>query len=91
MKPFDGRPQLLRGAFTIDGAPEDTFVRLDGFKKGVIFVNGRILSRYWAVGPQKTAYLPAPFLKPGENELMVLELDGRAGDAALLTDQPDIG
>ena len=90
-RPFDGRPQLLRGAFTVDGAPEDTFVRLDGFKKGVIFVNGRVLSRYWEVGPQKTAYLPAPFMRTGENELIILELDGRSGSAALLTDEPDIG
>ena len=89
--PFEGRPQLLRGAFKVDGEPEDTFVRLDGFKKGVVFVNGRALSRYWEVGPQKTAYLPAPFLKRGENELIVLELDGRGRAAALLTDEPDIG
>ena len=91
IRPFEGRPQLLRGVFTIDGAPEDTFVRLDGFEKGVIFVNGKVLSRHWSVGPQKTAYLPAPFLKQGENELVVLELDGRTADAALLTDVPDIG
>ena len=91
VKPFDGRPRLLRGAFTVDGEPEDTFVRLDGFKKGVIFVNGRVLSRYWAVGPQKTAYLPAPFLKTGENELVVLELDGCDRPEALLTDEEDIG
>lgn len=91
MKPFEGRPQLLRGTFTIDGTPEDTFVRLDGFKKGVIFVNGQCLSRYWEVGPQKTAYLPAPFLKEGENELIVLELDGRESASVLLTDTHDLG
>ena len=91
MKPFDGRPQLLRGMFTVDGEPKDTFVRMDGFKKGMIFVNGQCLSRYWEIGPQKTAYLPAPFLKEGENELIVLELDGRTADAALLTDTPDLG
>lgn len=91
VKPFIGRPQLLRGKFTVEGAPEDTFVRMDGFKKGVIFINGRCLSRYWEIGPQKTAYLPAPFLKEGENELVVLELDGRRKLSALLTDTPDLG
>ncbi len=91
MKPFDGRPQLLRGAFTVDGEPEDTFVRMDGFRKGVIFVNGHPLSRYWEVGPQRTAYLPAPFLRSGENELIALELDGRDRCAALLTNEPDLG
>jgi len=91
MKPFDGRPQLLRGTFTIEGEPNDTFVRTDGFKKGIIFVNGQCLSRYWEIGPQKTAYLPAPFLKEGENELIVLELDGRTADGVLLTDTHDLG
>jgi beta-galactosidase len=91
IKPFEGRPQLLRGSFTVDGTPEDTFVRMDGFKKGVIFVNGKCLSRYWEIGPQMTAYLPAPFLREGENELIVLELDGRTADCALLTDTPDLG
>ena len=91
MKEFTGRPQLLKGKFTIDGEPKDTFVRMDGFKKGVIFVNGINLSRYWEVGPQKTAYLPAPFLKAGENEMIVLELDGRTSDCAVLTDTPDLG
>ena len=91
MKEFAGRPQLLRGKFTIEGTPEDTFVRMDGFKKGVIFINGFNLSRYWEVGPQKTAYLPAPFLKEGENEIVILELDGRTTDTVLLTDTPDLG
>ena len=91
LAPFEGRPQLLRGVFTVEGEPQDTFVRMDGFRKGVIFVNGRALSRYWEVGPQKTAYLPAPFLKSGENELIALELDGRESDAALLTDAADLG
>ena len=91
IKPFANRPQLLRGTFTVSGTPEDTFVRMDGFKKGIIYINGRCLSRYWEIGPQKTAYLPAPFLKEGENELIVLELDGRTADCALLTDTAELG
>ncbi len=89
--PFEGRPQLLRGTFHVDDEPADTFVRMDGFKKGIIFINGRALSRYWEIGPQKTAYLPAPFLRKGANEMIVLELDGRIADCALLTDAPDLG
>lgn len=90
MKPFEGRPQLLRGVFTVEGQPEDTFVRLDGFGKGVIFLNGQPLSRYWEIGPQRTAYLPAPFLRQGENELIVLELEKRESDTVLLTDTCDL-
>ena len=88
---FDGAPVFLRGAFTIDGAPKDTFIKLPGFKKGVIFLNGRPLSRYWEVGPQRSAYAPAPFLREGENELVVFETDGFDTPAALLDDAFDLG
>jgi beta-galactosidase len=57
----------------------------------VIFVNGRVLSRYWEVGPQKTAYLPAVFLKEGENSVTVLELEGYKKPEIVFTDTPDIG
>ena len=89
--PFDGTPVFLSGTFDAGEEPKDTFVKLPGFKKGVIFLNGRPLSRHWEVGPQKSAYLPAPFLKKGENELTVLELDGFEKAEAYLDDQMDIG
>jgi len=88
---FDGTPLFMKATLTIDEEPQDTFVKIPGGKKGVIFVNGRILSRYWEVGPQKSAYLPAPFLKKGENEIIVLELDGMTDASILLDDTPDLG
>ena len=91
VEPFAGRPVLLKGSFTVEGEPKDTFVKLPGFKKGVIFVNGRNISRHWEVGPQHSAYLPAPFLHEGENELIVLETDGFEQPVALLDDTMDIG
>lgn len=45
------------------------FNLFQGWKKGVVFINGRILGRYWDVGPQKTLYLPGPWLQPGSNEV----------------------
>lgn len=90
-KKFAKRPQLLKGALIIDGAPHDTFVKLNGFKKGVIIINGKVLSRYWEIGPQKTAFLPAPFLREGENSVIVLELEGYKTPEIEFTDQPDIG
>lgn len=89
--PFCGRPQFLRAYLEITDEPADTFVKLPGFMKGVIFVNGRILSRYWSIGPQRSAWLPGPFLRRGQNEIVVLELDGRSGETLLLDDQMDIG
>ena len=57
----------------------------------MIFVNGKPLSRHWEIGPQRSAYLPAPFLKKGENELVVLELDGFETPEAVLSDEMDLG
>lgn len=90
-EPFTGRPQFLRASLNIQGEPADTFIKLPGLTKGIIFVNGRALSRYWAVGPQKSAYLPGPFLRTGSNEIIVLELDGRTANTLLLDDQMDLG
>lgn len=88
---FDGTPLFMRAVLTLNEPPKDTFVKLPGFKKGVIFVNGRILSRYWEVGPQKSAYLPAPFLKEGENEIIVLDLEGFERPEVVLDDAFDLG
>lgn len=87
---FDSTPLLLRAEIDIDECC-DTFVKLPGFKKGLIFINGRALSRYWEVGPQRSAYLPAPFLKKGKNELIVLELEGFDEASVILDDEPDLG
>lgn len=40
-----------------------------GWTKGVVFINGQNLGRYWNLGPQETLYLPGPWLKPGLNEV----------------------
>lgn len=53
---------------------------MQGWSKGVVFLNGVNLGRYWKKGPQKTLYVPAPLLKRGinkvervrENELILL-------------------
>uniref|UniRef100_A0A8D0HAV3 Beta-galactosidase n=1 Tax=Sphenodon punctatus TaxID=8508 RepID=A0A8D0HAV3_SPHPU len=41
---------------------------LQGWEKGVVFVNGQNLGRYWKIGPQETLYLPGTWLRPGDNE-----------------------
>lgn len=81
---------FYRGSFTVD-QPADTFLRLDGWEKGVAFINGFNLGRYWKAGPQKTLYVPAPLLKAGENELVIFELHGAQAPVVTLTDKPDLG
>jgi beta-galactosidase len=74
---FDGRPDagptLRRGRFHID-RPADTFLDLRGWGKGAVWVNGHNLGRFWRIGPQRTLYLPGCWLKPGNNEVVVLDL-----------------
>ena len=70
--------------------PADTFLALPGWGKGVVFLNGFTLGRFWEIGPQKRLYIPAPLLRAGENELLIVETEGRCGQALLL-DEPDLG
>ena len=87
---FDGTPVFLKAEVEIDECC-DTFIKLPGFKKGIIIVNNRVLSRYWEVGPQKSAYIPALFLKEGKNEIVVMELEGFEKPVFILDDEPDLG
>jgi beta-galactosidase len=41
--------------------------------KGIVFINGRNLGRYWSVGPQQTLFVPGVWLKKGENEIVIFE------------------
>lgn len=52
----------------------DTFLDMSLWFKGVVWLNGRHLGRYWNAGPQQRLYVPAPWLREGENEIMVLDL-----------------
>ena len=68
----DGVPTVLRGSFDLTRTG-DTFLDLRKWGKGVVFVNGINLGRYWRVGPQQTLYLPGASLHPGRNEIVVFE------------------
>jgi len=81
-KVIDGRPFFMRGAFQVSGTPRDTFLDTAELTKGVIWVNGHNIGRFWATrGPQQTLYVPASFLKSGVNEVIVLDLEGSAAEA----------
>ena len=64
---------FFKGNFFLS-APGDTFLDLSNFQKGIIWVNGHNLGRYWNIGPQKRFYCPASFLRKGNNEMIVLDL-----------------
>jgi len=65
-------PAVHRGTFELS-QPGDTFLDLRGWGKGIVFVNGHNLGRYWHVGPQQTLYCPGVWLKKGRNEIVVFE------------------
>ncbi|VVC32178.1 Glycoside hydrolase superfamily,Beta-galactosidase 1-like,Glycoside hydrolase, family [Cinara cedri] len=72
----------------------DTYLDTTGWHKGVAFVNGINIGRYWSSGgPQINLYVPATFLvpPPGENTIVMLELEGVPDDLSIsLTDKPNI-
>ncbi|HBN86347.1 MAG TPA: beta-galactosidase [Clostridiales bacterium] len=68
-------PAFYRGIIEI-GDVADTFMILPGFTKGIAFINGFNLGRYWEKGPTQTLYIPKNLLKTGKNEIVVFELHG---------------
>lgn len=54
----------------------DTYLDLSSWGKGLVWVNGKCLGRFWQIGPQQTLYLPGCWLKKGENEIVVMDILG---------------
>jgi len=83
-------PVWTRGTFSsVAGA--DHFLRLDGWTKGFVWVNGTLLGRYWSAGPTGTLYVPGPLVHAGDNELVVLELHATGAARVRFVAAPDLG
>ncbi|WP_420031456.1 glycoside hydrolase family 35 protein [Streptomyces sp. cg28] len=82
---------LASGTFEADDT-RDRFLDTSTLGKGVAWINGFCLGRYWSRGPQLTLYVPGPVLRPGEeNTLVVLELDTAPTAAARFVADLDLG
>jgi beta-galactosidase len=68
-------PAFWRAVVNIE-KPGDTFLDMRSWGKGVVWVNGHCLARYWDIGPTQTAYLPGCWLHAGKNEIVILDLVG---------------
>ena len=68
-------PAFWRGSLVVS-KPGDTFLDMRTWGKGVVWVNGRCLGRFWDIGPTQTMYLPGPWLHAGDNEIVILDLLG---------------
>ena len=70
-------PAYYRATFRLDKTG-DTFLDMQTWGKGMVWVNGHAMGRFWEIGPQQTLYMPGCWLKEGENEIIVLDLKGPA-------------
>ncbi len=85
--PATRAPAFWRASVNI-GVPGDCFLDLRPWGKGCVWVNGHNLGRYWNIGPQQTMYVPAPWLKRGDNEIVILDLLGPEKPVIAALDHP---
>ncbi|XP_038123835.1 beta-galactosidase-1-like protein 2 isoform X1 [Cyprinodon tularosa] len=83
-------PAFFHGKLYVNVPPKDTFIKLPAWTKGVVFINGRNLGRYWSIGPQQTLYVPGPWLHRGDNQVVVFEEQETDGKLHF-TKSPDYG
>ncbi|CAN4098514.1 unnamed protein product [Withania somnifera] len=83
-------PAFYTGHFSVNEV-KDTFLSFRGWSKGVAFINGFNLGRFWpSFGPQCNLYVPAPLLQEGKNLLVILELEAPDDELFVTSvDHPD--
>jgi beta-galactosidase len=64
---------FFRASFQLD-VVGDTYLDMRDWTKGVVWVNGHNLGRYWHIGPQTRLFCPAPWLNVGENIVTIFDL-----------------
>ncbi len=64
---------FFKGEFELN-TTGDTYLDVSQWEKGVVWINGHNLGRYWNIGPQKQLYCPAPWLKKGKNEIVIFDI-----------------
>ncbi|MBQ6801003.1 MAG: beta-galactosidase, partial [Bacteroidaceae bacterium] len=70
-----GKMGYYRGYFNLKKVG-DTFINMEAWGKGQVYVNGHAIGRFWNIGPQQTLYMPGCWLKKGKNEIIVLDVVG---------------
>lgn len=86
----EGMPAFYKFNFFAQEA-KDTFLDFEGWGKGVAYINGFNLGRFWSVGPQKRLYIPGALIREGKNEIILFETEGKNADSIILIDEPDLG
>lgn len=66
-------PTFYQAAFHV-ASPASTFLDMRRWGMGVVWVNGHNLGRYWDRGGLRSLFVSSHFLKPGDNQITILEL-----------------
>jgi beta-galactosidase len=77
LRPLQGPPTRPGLFFTAEielDSVGDIHLDMSEWRKGYLWVNGRLLGRYWEIGPQQCLYCPGAWLRPGRNQVLVLDL-----------------
>jgi beta-galactosidase len=67
-------PAWYKASFNL-AVTGDTYLDLSQWGKGMVWVNGHNLGRFWKIGPTQSMFLPGSWLKKGSNEIIVLDVD----------------
>lgn len=89
-KPLKGQKAeagFYKGAFSVNEL-ENTYLDLSKWKKGLVWINGNCLGRFWEIGPTQTMLVPGSWLKKGKNEIVVFDLFGTIKPSIESTDKP---
>jgi beta-galactosidase len=70
-------PSFYRGYFTLT-TTGDTLLDIRRLGKGALWINGHPIGRFWNIGPQQTLYVPGPWLRKGDNEIVIFDLNPSA-------------
>jgi len=85
----EGQPAFYAFDFEVK-EPKDTYLELSEFGKGIAYVNGRNLGRFWNVGPTLSLYIPHSYLKEGANRIIIFETEGEYKEEIHLTRKPTL-
>jgi beta-galactosidase len=80
-------PCFYQGHFQLAHAG-DTFLDVRSLGKGAVWINGHALGRFWDIGPQQTLYVPGPWLKDGDNQIVVFDTKGTGAVSLSGLDHP---
>lgn len=83
----ENSPSFYQYSIIID-TPEDAYINMESFGKGVVLVNGFNVGRFWDVGPTLSLYIPKSLFKKGQNEIVIFETEGIWSDTISLDSEP---